>query len=281
MRTRTKVWLIIATLLLVVGCMIFGGVMMKLKWDFTKLSTDNYETSNYEINENYSNVFIVTDTADVVFLPSESLKTKVLCHEQSNMKHTVTVKDDTLVIELIDTRKWYEHIGINFGTTKITVYIPEAKYGTLSVKASTGDICAENLSAETLEFSVTTGDINVSNVTCDGDVKINVTTGKTKLINTRCKSVISDGSTGDILLNDVVATENFAIERNTGDVKLDGCDAAELSIETDTGNVTGSLLSDKVFIAETDTGSIDVPKTASGGKCKITTDTGNIKIEIK
>ena len=51
-------------------------------------------------------------------------------------------------------------------------------------------------------------------------------------------------------------------------------------VETDTGDVTGSLLSDKVFITKSDTGSIDVPKTVTGGKCEITTDTGDIKIEI-
>ena len=71
------------------------------------------------------------------------------------------------------------------------------------------------------------------------------------------------------------------IERTTGDIKFNGCDASELVIVTDTGNVKGTLLSDKVFIAKTDTGSIKVPETVSGGKCKITTDTGDIKIEIK
>ena len=41
------------------------------------------------------------------------------------------------------------------------------------------------------------------------------------------------------------------------------------------------FLTEKIFIAKTDTGEIKVPETTSGGKCKITTDTGDIKIEIK
>ena len=286
-----------------------------LQWDFTKLSTVKYESNDYEIGENYKNISIITDTADIVFAPSENAKTSVVCHEQKNVKHSVTVKDGTLVIALIDTRKWYEHIGINFGTPKITVSIPQGEYGTLSVKSSTGDveipkaftfqsidvsentgnvtsyasalevikiktstgaIRVENASAGMLDLSVSTGKVTVSNVTCQGDVKINVSTGKTNLTDTTCKNVISSGDTGDLSLKNVIAAERFSVSRSTGDVKFSGCDAGELSVTTDTGDVTGSLLTDKVFITQTDTGRVDVPKTTTGGRCEIITDTGDI-----
>ena len=58
-------------------------------------------------------------------------------------------------------------------------------------------------------------------------------------------------------------------------------EARTISIKTDTGDVTGTLLSEKEFITDSDTGNIDVPKTTTGGKCEITTDTGDIKIDIK
>ena len=58
------------------------------------------------------------------------------------------------------------------------------------------------------------------------------------------------------------------------------CDAGELHVKTDTGDVTGSLLSDKIFFAESDVGSVDVPKTTTGGVCEIQTNTGNIAITI-
>lgn len=316
----TKIWLIIAASLVLVGCIIFGGVMTMLKWDFTKVSTGKYETHNYEIDENFNNISIVTDTADIVIVPSENQKTSVVCHEQKNVKHSVTVQSSKLVIEIVDARKWYEYIGINLGTPKITVYIPQGEYGALFVKSSTGNveipkefkfenidisestgnvtnyasaseniiiktntgnIRVENVSANTLELSVSTGGVTVSNVTCEGDVKIKVSTGKTNLTNIECKNVISSGNTGDISLKNVNAAEKFSIERSTGDVKFDGCDAAEVFVKTDTGDVTGTLLSEKVFIVETDTGKVDVPKTVNGGRCEITTDTGDINISIK
>lgn len=234
--------------------------------------------------------------------------------------HSVSVKDGTLEIKNIDTRKWYEYIGFNFDTPKITVYIPEGEYGKLSVKASTGDveipevfkfksvdisvstddvknyafaledvkiktttgnICIEDASIGLLDLTVSTGKVTVSGVTCEGDIAVGVSTGKTYLSNICCKNFTSSGSTGDISLNNVIATEKLSINRSTGDVKFDSSDAAEIYIETDTGDVTGSLLTDKVFITQTGTGKINVPKTVNGGRCEITTSTGDIKIDIQ
>ena len=39
-------------------------------------------------------------------------------------------------------------------------------------------------------------------------------------------------------------------------------------------------LSDKVFLTETDTGKVDVPKSITGGRCEITTDSGDITVEV-
>lgn len=64
----------------------------------------------------------------------------------------------------------------------------------------------------------------------------------------------------------------------TGNVAFDGADAAEISVKTNTGDVTGSLLTGKVFVVQTDTGAVDVPKTAAGGRCEIETDAGDIRI---
>lgn len=80
---------------------------------------------------------------------------------------------------------------------------------------------------------------------------------------------------------DVVASSNFNIERSTGDVTFTRCDASEITFLTDTGDVRGTLLSNKIFIYDTDTGDVELPESTTGGKCKITTDTGDIVISIE
>ncbi len=99
----------------------------------------------------------------------------------------------------------------------------------MKIKTSTGKICVENTSAGELVLVTSTGRITISNVNCTGDIDTTVSTGKIKLSNIMCKNFLSSGSTGD---------------------------------------VTGTILSEKIVIVETDTGSVDVPKSIVGGRCE-------------
>ena len=76
------------------------------------------------------------------------------------------------------------------------------------------------------------------------------------------------------------AGDEFKAKSDTGAIRLDRCDAGSLDLESDTGSITGTLLSDKVFVTKSDTGKIIVPETTTGGICKIETDTGRIEITI-
>lgn len=317
---KKKIWLIAAAFLVLVGAILFSVAMSGYHWDFAALSTGKYETHIYEVKEGFSNLSINTDTADILFVLADDGKCKVECYEEEKERHSVAVGEDTLVIDRVDDKAWYDHIGINFGSPKITIYLPKTEYTSLFISESTGDIeipkdfrfadvdislstgdvsffasasnrikmeadtgtiCAENISAGELDLSTTTGRITVANAACQGDAAIEVSTGKASLTDVVCKNLVSDGSTGDILLKNVVAAEKISIERGTGDVRFDSSDAAGIFVETDTGAVGGTLLSEKVFIIQTNTGSIDVPKTTKGGMCEIHTDTGDIKLAIK
>ena len=288
-------------------------------WDITNFGTVKYETNTYEIYEEFESISMKTDTADIVFAPSDDEVCRVVCYEEKNIKHSAVVADGALSIDAVDTRKWYEHISIGFESAKITVYLPKSEYSSLCIEESTGDIeipndfrfesidlslstgdvlCrasvakavkislstgdvrVEGISAESLAISVSTGDVTASDIKCAGDVSISVSTGRSYLTDIACKSVISNGSTGEIFMTRVIASEKFSVWRSTGDVSFDGCDASEISVTTDTGDVSGTLLSDKVFITTTDTGDIEVPNSVSGGRCEITTDTGDIRISV-
>ena len=280
MKKSTKIWLITATSLVALGCIMFSVAMTKNHWDFTKLSTVKYETNTYEVTDDFNSISMLTDTADILFVQSDDKICKVVCYEMSDMKHTTTVQNDTLTINVTDEREWYDHIGITLGSPKITVYLPKTEYDSLAIKEDTGDIeVPKDFKFGSIDISTSTGDITITGVTCEGDIVINVSTGKANLTDIKCKSLISDGSTGDISLKNVIVTEKFSIERSTGDVKFDACDATEIWVETDTGDVTGNLLSEKIFITQTSTGDVHVPKSTNGGKCEITTSTGDIYIK--
>lgn len=320
MDNTVKIWLIVGAALVILGLVIFAIVMTVNHWDFSKLSTVRYMTNTHTLNVDFTDIFIETNTAELLFVPSDDGTCKVVCHESEKERHSVTVQDGVLTIQKTDTRKWYDHIGISWGHTTITLYLPQSSYQTLTVnsstgdvtlpkefgfesmdvaistghinteasvsgiaklKTSTGDICVKGITAETLDLSVSTGKVTVSDVTCNMDVSIGVSTGKVRLTNLKCNQLVSQGTTGDITLTNVVAANAFSITRSTGDVRFDKCDAGQIAVKTSTGNVTGSLLSDKIFITQTGTGKINVPKTTAGGRCDISTDTGDIKLQIE
>lgn len=170
-----------------------------------------------------------------------------------------------------------KNVDVSVSTGAVNVFADASEK--IEIQTTSGNIRVGDISAGTLELSVSTGKVTVSGVTCKGDISVGVTTGNAYLTDIACKSVISSGSTGGILLNNVVAAEKFSIKRSTGNIKFDGCDAAEIFAETSTGDVKGRLLTDKVYITKTSVGRIDVPNTTTGGRCEIKTDTGDIEIK--
>ena len=214
----------------------------------------------------------------------------------------------------------YIHFSIFTQSNTVTVYLPESAYGTLNIKESTGDIkvpadfsfdsmdlhlstgdvsvqasrigickintdtgdiTVKNMQVDSLTLHATTGDFAISDVRCTGDIGMRVTTGKTVMTNVTCRGLSSDGSTGDIKLKNVIASGAFDIERSSGDVTFDQSDAASITVKTDTGDVEGTLCSDKIFVFKTNTGEVDLPQTTTGGTCDITTNTGDINISIQ
>ena len=246
---KTIIWIAITFCLLLVASVVLYSLSITVK----------LETNEYEIKETFKDIKIITDTADIDFVLSENLNTLIICEEHKNIKHSVNVKEKTLLVEVNDNRKWYEHIGIS--TSKITIYLPKNEYDELITESDTGNIRIKSINANKLDLSTDTGNL--------------------KIVNIKCKNLFSTSDTGNILLENVIAEEKFKIETDSGNVKFKDGDASDIFVKTDTGNVTGNLLTDKVIFAESETGDIDVPKVMADEKCEIITETGNIKITIK
>lgn len=301
MSKAKKKWLITAASLLAIGSAIFAGAMAALGFDFSKLNTIKYETNIYEVSGDFDEISIDVDITDIVFKQSNDESCKVVCFEAEKAKHSVRCANGTLTIDMTDDTKWYDHIGVSFASPKMTIYLPQSEYTSLLIDTDTGDIdipksftfneleietdtgnvdCIANVS-DIIKIASDTGRIDISSAASNCNVDIKTNTGSIKLTDIACTNFTAESDTGNISLVNVVAANSIYVETDTGDVKLKNSDAANLSIKTDTGNVTGTLLSEKFFIAKSSTGNVNVPKTKTGGKCEIITDTGNIKIDIQ
>ena len=311
---------ITAVILLLAGAALFTVALAKAGFDVSKLSTATYETSTYAAEGDFTNIDIRCDSsADVTLKPSEDGAVRVVCEENAKNKHTVTVEEGTLRITAHDERQWYERISFYTKATKVTVYLPAAAYDRLQIETDTGDVAVpadfsfetaevkadtgditfaasvtgqlkigthtgdiqiRDLHAGALDLTVTTGRVTVADVACGGDLSLTVDTGKATLTNLTCVNLSSTGNTGDLALTNVVASGNLTVERDTGDVRFENSDAATITVKTSTGDVTGTIRTAKIFIPRSSTGSVHVPGTDTGGRCEITTSTGNIEITL-
>lgn len=297
---KMKLAMIVAAILILVGGIVFAFAMSAHGWDFSKLTTVEYESKTYVIEERIDNITIIADTADLIFKKSTDEKIKIVTYLPKDDKYTVEIPENTLTVKREGKFSWSEFIGINFKRAKITIYLPEGEYGSLNIKAdtsdvnisdvftfytvyikvSTGDVKFNASANEYLKIRSSTGDVSVKDITA-GDIDIATSTGDIKLTNVVCSGTLkAEMSTGDIELKNVIASEKFNIRSGTGDVEFERSDAAEIFVRTDTGDVEGTLLSEKIFIARSDTGDANVPSTTTGGKCEIITNTGDIKIKI-
>lgn len=320
MKKSKKRALQIALLLCIAGMAIWFVCFVVAGFKLTKISTVTYETNTYEIQEEFYDIEVRTKTADVSFVAWEEETCKIVCHEEERMKHSAEVKNGTLMITVTGARKWYDNIGMSFDHAELTIYLPKMQYDTLQVRTQTGAVevpedfrfetakaktdtgkiswkapVDEELTLETdtgdisvdtevlggLTVRTSTGETHVASVKNTSRVYVQSDTGEVLLQNMTCRFLEVKTDTGKVRIEDIVAEVSSTITTETGHVILERFDALEgLYVTTDTGDVDGTLLSEKQFLTETDTGRVNVPKTVDGGLCSITTDTGDINIEV-
>lgn len=313
-----KIILIVAAALVLIGAGLFLTVLAANNWDFSRIGAGEHIVTTYPVEEDFRFIAMETHISDIRFVPSDDGTCKVITEASKGDDFTVAVKSGALYILEEHDAKWFDHHFI-INRPTITVCLPKEEYEILSItgqtgdveipddfsfacviavvstgditctastsgsmilEATTGDITVSDVSAEDLQLTVSTGRVTAKNVKCSRRVAIYVTTGRTVLEDVNCKTLISTGSTGKIEMRNVIAQEKIHVERSTGDVVFDRCDAAEISVETTTGDVSGTLLTEKIFFTDTNTGDVRIPKTTTGGKCEITTTTGDIGIEL-
>lgn len=310
--------LIIGGLFLMGGAFVASG-MDFTRFDTNNYQENHYAVTeafqNIDIQANEARITLQYAEAPA----GSSLTAEIHCTEREKTTYNVRVENGTLRISMDDRRKWYDYIAMFSKSLTLQVILPQKEYAALTVNGQTGDVTVpgdfsftgaeiktstgdvsysaavqdgltvrtstgsiglNGVSAGQINLSVSTGKITAEQVSCREDLSVRVSTGKTVLSGLTCRNLVSSGDTGRITLKDVTADEAIQIERSTGDVSFEHSDAGTLTVKTSTGNVTGTLRSEKIFSASSSTGSVHVPECLTGGRCELRTSTGRIDIQI-
>lgn len=256
-------------------------------------------SKTYLLEESYNDIKIDGTTLDVNIHLSNN-ENKVVYSENKKVTIEVKVIDDVLTINQSDDRKFYDML-FDFTNFKVDLYLTQELIDSLIIKGKTGDIDINkgftfnnvdiDNSTGDIEFESnvnnnltivnSTGDVEIEKSNINGVVNIETKTGDIEMADVNCNELDIEISTGDTDLTNVIVTNDFKMKGSTGDLKFDGFDAKNIYVEVSTGSVNGTILSSKIFIAKSETGSVQVPETLTGGISKITTGTGNIRISYK
>ena len=300
---HTKPIVICAAFLLVaMGGLMIAAAAVRGDFDMENIKGISYEMKTYEAEEAFSDIQVEDAECNVRILRATDGKCKVICPEKQDgsIYHTVTVSGGVLSVQRHDARKWYQYIGSSFGTPEVEVYLPEREYGQLSARSTSGGIQVddgfifENASLESTSGSVrmysevkkaltaesTSGRVTIENASPE-TLAAKSSSGRILLFHIRSGEITARSTAGRIELTDVIAEKKLYANTTSGGVALDGCDGGTIKIESTSGSVKGTILSDKIFITDSTSGSVRVPRSAVGGECEITTTSGNTDIEIK
>lgn len=310
--------LIIALILLIVGV-----VLVVVGWVFLNpadMNTVKDAVKVYHISELPQQININTLNSRVELRPIEGDEWRVECMDKEKLYHTVDLSDGVLTIKQIDTRQWYDHIGIlkGFQNLSVIVYLPAQVYESLNIHALSGSIkveegfvfsnaslqntsgsitCASSV-AGALNVKNTSGSISVSgNVGGDSIVKnasgsihivgnvkghLDVTnvSGRIEMKNVTPARATVQNTSGSIYLENVVCEGTCEIKNTSGSIELERCDAASFDLRTTSGGIRGSILSGKCFDCRSTSGSVRVPEDSEGGTFTAKTTSGGIRITV-
>lgn len=238
-------------------------------------------TTTHDVDGEFTNISISTNKeANITFEPSVDGKVRVVETSHKKVDCDVTTDGSTLYINVKDTRNWFGRV-LEFHSSQIIIYIPAGEYGDLNIDTTTGNT---NISSD-FTFSSISIEGTTGNITCNASAKNSIdiknTTGDVTLNNVTTNTLNIKITTGKIALNNVITSGKMSLKTTTGNIRFNGCDGAEIYATATTGSIKGTLLSPKIFLTSSRTGKVNVPHTASGGICDLSTTTGKIDISIK
>lgn len=273
--SKKSILIIVALISILIGGGLFVIGMSLNNWNFANLDNSKYVTNTYELEEDFINFDIDTDTADIELI--ESTENKIEIFDKEEALYTVKVEENTLKVTLNNT---VNHINFfNFKTPKISIYLSNVNYELLDIKENTGDIRIPiDFSFKNVNIDLNTGDTYLS---CNVSNSINVKTdtGHINLKEMELNSIAISGDTGDVSL-EKVAAKNINIIVDTGRVKLTTILCENLDVKLTTGDF---ILEDvsclTSLLSKASTGDMKATSLKVGGKLHVERDTGDVNLK--
>ena len=315
-----KKWIIAAFVLLFAGCAVMAGVMYHLDFDFAKFSKTVYIENSVDITDDFSGISAdISSELKIVPSGDGSCTVKCFVQKNIDVSAAVengtlvikesdnrdwydrmdfSMSEHETGVTVFMPEKEYESLvvntgygdvavpgGFSFGEAGIHTGSGDIEFrasvsGKVNMNSNSGDICVSNSAPEELNIATLSGSILVSSAEVAGNCNLKTDSGCVTVTDMTCGGFASKSKSGDLTATGLAAGGRMSVESLSGDVALSGCDAGEIKISTSSGDVAGTLLSEKIFVAQSLAGDVSVPSTSEGGRCEISSDSGDISMIV-
>ncbi len=320
MKKSTKVILIVALCMFLSGIFVCMSALSMKGMDFDNMFKDNSTVRVATYDEVFLSVDAQVKSGSLEIFPTSDDELKIECTEPENTYYDIKFEGDTLVIRRIDNRQWHQYF-MNFSREGIKIYLPERAYEDIkldassgkiivndglscrnltaestsgsvrayginaqelvSLKGTSGQVVSDTVKAENMKVSCTSGKVTLGNIELTGDLNVENSSGNVEASSVNCTSFSAENTSGGITCSGVIAQDNINAKNTSGSINILQSDAQTLNLKSTSGSIRGTLLSDKIFIAESTSGSVKVPQTTQGGICKVKTTSGSVDITVE
>ena len=245
---------IIGLILLVIGII---GTIFTVK---SQLSGEEMLEEKAVDTNDFANIDIKTDNAEIIVLPVEDEKARVeLLGNISRYNFSTEVEGDTLNVQVKTKLKKLIHFDIFSKSLSLTVLVPKKEYERIRVQSNNGLIEVTDLEGSEMQLATNNGSVHVKNVKGD--------------------TLMLDTDNGRIDMKNV-DTKLANVSSNNGRIELENVQG-EIIGNTDNGRI--SLLTedlDRPIELSTMNGKIDVNSKNKPTNAMLDLKTHNGKIQV-
>lgn len=291
--SKTKKAVIIGSVLVGIGVIIgFIGIAIGgFKFpngavDLTTMKALHAEKKTVQIADAFDKIGIAgASSMDIEICKSKTGKNYVEYYDTDDWTSRVDVKDRVLKFTTDDKGKHKAVVSLGFGKdTAARLYLADAEYKEISVTTLSGYVTIQDVNAETVNVSASSGDLYMKNINAPDSIMATSSSGDIDLENATAKQIELGANSGDIEMQDITA-ESLRMSTSSGDIDLESGDAEKFDITTSSGDVDMEITAGRAYRFETKTnsGAVDVPDgdADSDYLCKIVTSSGDVDVKQK
>lgn len=288
MRKATKITLIIAGVLTIVGIAlsVSGIAMTGFQWEQLSTSPPYQDTESTYNATTIKHISIQNTNQRIIWKRSTDNKIHLTCPENKYEFYQVSQPDsETLKIEFISQKAWYHYLfNLNFDYPRLVIEVPEQFQGSAEITSTSGDILlSDSTISSDLSISTKSGYVLVDNTQISSSLRIQSSSGDTCINQTKLSGNLSMESTsGNVWVKKTDIGVGATITSTSGDIILESVSADQYHLQATSGNILATLNGsslDYTISANSKSGNISIPPSGEEkNPIQVSTSSGDIAI---